>query len=123
MSDRIKISVSSEFDRQRMAANQLQYIFKYRVQIDNLGDEAVQLLRRYWIIDDGNGQRQEVEGEGVVGEQPIIAAGQSYEYNSFAVLPSPTATMSGHYLMQPTNGRSFQAPIEAFVLAQPLALH
>lgn len=123
MTDLIKISVRSEYDRLRMANQKAQYIYKYRVQIENLGEEDVQLLRRYWVIDDGSGARQEMEGEGVVGEQPIIAAGERYEYDSFAILPSQTATMSGHYLMRPTNGRTFQAPIGEFVLAKPNTLH
>lgn len=121
MKSGIKVSVTSQFDSQRSGTEQ--YIYQYSVRIENQSEQVVQLLRRYWLIEDGRGNKQEIEGEGVVGEQPVIAPGEHFDYDSFAVLTTPSATMSGHYLMRPTNGRSFQAPVAEFLLAKPDALH
>lgn len=99
-----------------------EYAFAYTISIENNADEAVQLLRRYWLITDGNNDTREVEGEGVVGEQPIILPGDSYRYTSGAILPTSTGTMEGHYLMASASGISFKAFIMPFGLIHPNAL-
>ncbi|MEL6610778.1 MAG: Co2+/Mg2+ efflux protein ApaG [Bacteroidota bacterium] len=93
------------------------FVFAYFVRIENDAHGEVQLLRRHWIITDSTGKRTEVEGEGVVGEQPVLAPGDVHEYQSFCVLETFTGTMEGSYLMQRENGERFRAQIPRFHLA------
>lgn len=99
------------------------FVFSYTITITNRGSEAVRLLNRHWRITDANNQVQEVRGAGVVGEQPLIEPGESFRYTSGALLQTPVGTMEGSYEMITSSGRSFDAPIAAFSLAQPGALH
>lgn len=92
------------------------FVFAYFITIENQGLTDVQLLRRHWIIKDDAGGVQEVEGEGVIGEQPVIPPGGAHEYNSFCVLPTFTGTMGGTYLMQRQNGERFRVEIPRFDL-------
>ncbi len=92
------------------------FVFAYFIDIENDGFDEVQLLRRHWIIKDDTGGVQEVEGEGVIGEQPTIPPGGSHSYNSFCVLPTFTGTMGGTYLMQRANGERFRIEIPRFDL-------
>ncbi|MDT0630981.1 Co2+/Mg2+ efflux protein ApaG [Rubrivirga litoralis] len=92
------------------------FVFAYVVRIENGGADEVQLLRRRWVITDGRGHVQEVEGAGVVGQQPTIAPGGDHEYQSFCVLPTFEGTMHGSYLMQRENGARFHAQIPRFHL-------
>lgn len=92
------------------------FVFGYFIQIENGGGEAVQLLRRHWTIRDANGHVQEVEGEGVIGEQPVIPAGDSHSYNSFCVLETFEGSMEGTYLMERANGERFRIAIPRFDL-------
>jgi ApaG protein len=92
------------------------FVFAYFVRIENDGDEPVQLLRRHWFINDGQADIKEVEGEGVVGKQPLIAAGEAHEYNSFCVLESFEGSMVGTYLFKRSNGEVFTANIPRFQL-------
>lgn len=92
------------------------FVFAYFIRIENHGAEEVQLLRRHWHIHDGSGEAKEVEGEGVVGKQPVIAPGETHEYNSFCVLETFEGTMEGKYLMQRPNGEQFHALIPRFPL-------
>ena len=92
------------------------FVFAYFIRIENHGAEKVQLLRRHWHIIDGSGEAKEVEGEGVVGKQPVITPGKSHEYNSFCVLETFEGTMEGTYLMQRSNGEQFRALIPRFPL-------
>lgn len=92
------------------------FVFAYVVRIENGGPGEVQLLRRRWVITDGRGHVQEVEGPGVVGQQPTIAPGGDHEYQSFCVLPTFQGTMHGSYLMQHENGARFHAQIPRFHL-------
>jgi ApaG protein len=92
------------------------FVFAYFIRIENHGAGEVQLLRRHWIIRDGNGGVQEVEGEGVVGQQPVLAPGGTHVYNSFCVLPTFEGTMEGTYLMQRESGERFRAQIPRFHL-------
>jgi ApaG protein len=99
------------------------YVFSYTITLTNNGDSTVQLLSRHWIITDANNQVQEVRGQGVVGEQPVIKPGQSFGYTSGTVLSTPVGTMSGSYQMVTEDGTKFEAPIPQFVLSVPRVLH
>lgn len=92
------------------------FVFGYFVRIENEGVLEVQLLRRHWIISDGRGKVEEVEGEGVVGEQPVILPGGAHEYNSYCVLNTFEGSMEGTYLMQRENGERFKVMIPRFNL-------
>ena len=99
------------------------YVFSYTITLTNNGSSTVQLLSRHWIITDGNNQVQEVRGQGVVGEQPVIKPGQSFGYTSGTVLATPVGTMSGSYQMVSEDGTKFEANIPQFVLSVPRVLH
>ena len=96
-----------------------QFVWAYRVQIGNEGTETVQLLSRYWHITDGLGRIQEVRGAGVVGEQPILNPGETYEYTSGTPLPTPSGIMRGTYEMKTPAGDRFDIEIPAFSLDSP----
>ena len=99
------------------------FVFSYTITLTNNGDSTVQLLSRHWIITDANNQVQEVRGQGVVGEQPVIKPGQSFGYTSGTVLSTPVGTMTGSYQMVAEDGTKFDAPIPQFVLSVPRVLH
>ena len=103
--------------RSNPAANQ--YFFAYRITIENRGLVPAKLLSRHWIITHGDGHVEEVEGEGVVGEQPRLRPGEAFEYTSAAVLRTPIGTMHGEYRFLADDGHSFLAPIPAFRLLGP----
>lgn len=92
------------------------FVFGYYVRIENNSFDEIQLLRRHWFINDSHGRVQEVEGEGVIGRQPVIQAGGAHEYNSFCVLESFEGWMEGTYLMQKASGERFRAVIPRFEL-------
>jgi ApaG protein len=92
------------------------FVFAYIIIIRNDGDEAVQLLRRHWYIHDERGETKEVEGEGVVGKQPLIEPGSEHRYNSFCILETFQGYMEGTYLMQRPNGQQFTITIPRFTL-------
>jgi ApaG protein len=119
----IRIEVESAYIPERSAPEVGQYFFAYRVRISNLGTETAQLISRRWVITDGDGHQEVVEGPGVVGEQPELAPGRSFEYTSFCPLPTPVGTMHGTYRMVTANGASFDAVIAPFSLALPSALN
>jgi ApaG protein len=99
------------------------YVFAYTITILNTGAATAQLLSRHWIITDANGKVQEVKGLGVVGEQPKLAPGESYEYTSGAAIATPVGTMRGSYQMIAEDGTKFDAPIPEFTLSIPRVLH
>ena len=99
------------------------YVFSYTITLTNEGDSTVQLLSRHWVITDANSHVQEVRGQGVVGEQPTLRPGQSFEYTSGTVLATPVGTMKGSYQMVAEDGTKFDAPIPQFVLSVPRVLH
>ena len=92
------------------------FVFGYFVRIENHGVESIQLLRRHWFITDETGRVQEVEGEGVIGQQPIIEPGKAHQYNSFCVLETFTGHMKGHYTMERGYGERFKVDIPHFDL-------
>jgi ApaG protein len=99
------------------------YVFSYTVTIKNIGKIGAQLVSRHWIITDGNNEIQEVRGLGVIGKQPLLQPGESFEYTSGSVLTTPIGTMKGSYQMVAEDGTHFSAEIPEFVLASPRALH
>jgi ApaG protein len=121
--EKIKIDVKTRYLPEQSAPAENRFVFAYTITITNRSAEAVRLLHRHWRITDANNRVQEVRGEGVVGEQPLIAAGDSYRYTSGAMLETAVGTMEGSYEMISASGRSFNAPIAVFSLAQPGALH
>jgi ApaG protein len=100
-----------------------QYAFAYTVRITNAGSVAAQVVSRHWIITDGHGQIREVKGLGVVGHQPLLAPGQSFEYTSGSQMPTPAGTMHGSYFCVAEDGERFETPIAPFALTVPSALH
>ncbi|MFZ2267368.1 MAG: Co2+/Mg2+ efflux protein ApaG [Azonexus sp.] len=99
------------------------YIFAYTITIKNVGSVAAQLVSRHWIITDGNNEVQEVRGLGVVGKQPLLKPGESFQYTSGSSLTTPVGTMKGTYQMVAEDGTHFEAEIPEFVLAMPRTLH
>lgn len=115
----IDITTQPRYLADRSAPDEQHYVFAYTITIRNRGDERVKLISRRWVITDANGKVIEVEGSGVVGEQPNIAPGEQYTYTSGVSLETPVGVMEGSYIMTGEDGREFEAPINAFRLAQP----
>lgn len=120
---RIKVAVKTTYLESQSEPLQQQYAFAYAITISNQGTQAATLLRRHWFITDANDKVQEVEGDGVVGENPTIQPGDSYEYTSGALIPTEIGHMQGSYQMMSSDGQLFDAEIPAFTLAKPHALH
>lgn len=123
MNTSIDIGIKTNYLEEQSQPEADQFVFTYTITIQNNGLQAAQLISRYWHIVDSNNEVQEVQGIGVVGEQPRLKAGESYTYTSGAVLETASGTMSGKYIMRYDNGEKFEAPIPTFALVQPLALH
>lgn len=100
-----------------------QYVFAYTITITNSGGVPATLVSRHWIITDADHHVQEVKGLGVVGQQPLLKPGESYEYTSGASIPTPVGTMRGTYRMRADDGHEFDAPIPPFTLSVPRVLH
>ena len=113
----IRVSVRSEFRPDRSERGK--FLFTYTVRVTNEGEEAAQLLTRHWIILDAAGERHDVVGDGVVGKQPLLQPGESFEYTSFCVLDTPHGSMRGTYGMRRSDGTAFEARIAAFPLVAP----
>ena len=99
------------------------YVFAYTITIENTGMVAAQLISRHWIIEDGGNDAQEVRGLGVVGEQPLLKPGDSFEYTSGTAISSPVGSMKGSYQMLAEDGLRFDASIPEFTLSVPRTLH
>jgi ApaG protein len=115
----IIVKVDTEYLSQESEPGNSRFVFAYQITIQNRGNEATQLLSRHWLVTDGNEGKKVYSGMGVVGEQPLITAGQSYKYSSGIVLDTPVGTMQGHYTMRDPQGRSYDVPIEPFLLSTP----
>jgi len=115
----ITILVEPVYLEEQSVPDENHYVWAYHVRIQNDGAETVQLLTRHWRIMDGAGNVHEVKGAGVVGEQPVLAPGDSYEYTSGTPLGTPSGIMSGSYHMQSNNGDEFDAIVPAFSLDCP----
>jgi ApaG protein len=116
MTDGIRISVQPVFAPEHSNIDEPRFVFVYFIRIENLGDVTLQLLWRHWDIHDDAAGDTEVEGEGVVGEQPILAPGEVHEYNSFCVLRGPRGYMEGWYEFRTSTGEKRRASIPKFVL-------
>ncbi len=99
------------------------YIFAYTITIENVGTVAAQLISRHWIITDGTSRIQEVRGLGVIGQQPLLRPGETFEYTSGCQLDTPVGTMRGTYQMVAEDGTAFEAEIPEFTLSIPRVLH
>lgn len=115
----IRIAVEPFYVADQSEPNKERWVFGYRVRIENVGGETVQLLTRHWRITDGRGRVVEVRGEGVVGEQPLLEPGESFQYTSGTPLPTPTGIMDGSYQMITGDGERFDVTIPAFSLDAP----
>jgi len=119
LTDGIRVTVEATYLPDRSAPDEGSYAFAYTVTIANEGAPGTQLRRRHWIITDGDGHVEEVEGPGVVGQQPTLARGEVHRYTSGAVLATPFGTMEGTYEMHTETGQVFQARIPRFTLQVP----
>jgi ApaG protein len=119
----IKVTVRSDYRADRSLPAQGRYLFTYTVRIANEGQAGTKLLSRHWVITDADGEKEEVVGDGVVGEQPHLVPGASFEYTSFCVLKTPLGQMRGTYTMMRDDGVTFLAEIAPFALAVPSALN
>jgi ApaG protein len=117
--DGIRVHVQSYYIPEQSSPRDDRYVFAYTITISNQGPRTAQLRTRHWIITDGRGSVEEVRGDGVVGEQPRLSPGQTFEYTSGCVLKTPIGTMQGTYRMWRDDGSYFDAVIAAFSLAQP----
>ncbi len=115
----IRIQVATSYIDDQSEPDSDRYVFAYTITISNSGSMAAQLISRHWIITDANGKVQEVNGDGVVGEQPYLNPGEEFRYSSGAVLETPVGAMQGVYRMEADDGISFDAPIAPFTLAVP----
>ncbi len=121
--DRIDITVQPEYWPERSTPDVSQWAFTYTVRITNQGTRPATLRSRYWRITDANGRVEEMRGDGVVGKQPHLQPGESFEYQSWAMLRTPFGSMRGAYFMERTDGSRFEAPIAEFALTLPNALN
>jgi ApaG protein len=119
----IKVKVRTNYIESQSSPGDHRYVFAYTITIQNDGQISAKLLTRHWIITDGNGKVQEVRGEGVVGEQPELSPGESYEYTSGTMIETSVGTMGGSYQMIDERGNLFDAQIPEFVLSVPRTLH
>ena len=119
----MQIDVATRYLDDQSEPAQSRYVFAYTISIRNSGTVPARLLARHWVITDANGKVEEVEGEGVVGEQPYLRPGERFEYTSGAVLETDLGTMRGEYAMLADDGTRFEAPIPSFTLAVPRTLH
>ncbi|MGF1455280.1 MAG: Co2+/Mg2+ efflux protein ApaG [Alphaproteobacteria bacterium] len=115
----IRIDVEPTFLPDRSTPDRHHFLWAYRVRIENQGGETIQLRSRHWRITDANGLNQDVQGPGVVGEEPVIPPGETFEYVSAAPLATPSGIMRGSYGMETAAGEAFEAQIPAFSLDSP----
>lgn len=120
---KIQVDVKTVFLESESDPDQQRFVFAYTITIRNTGQVAAKLLSRHWVIRDANGKVQEVQGDGVVGEQPHLKPGEGFEYTSGTLLETSMGTMGGNYLMQTDEGDEFKAPIHEFLLSGPRTLH
>jgi ApaG protein len=119
----IRISTQSRYLPEQSNPDQGVFAFAYTVTITNAGDVPSQLVSRHWVIEDANGRTKEVKGLGVVGHQPLLRPGQSFEYTSGSQIDTPSGRMHGSYFFVAEDGTRFDAQIEAFDLSMPRTLH
>ena len=121
--DSIEIKTACRFIPEQSDVEAERYVFAYHITIRNTGRVSAQLMSRHWIITDAEDKVQEVRGEGVIGQQPVLRPGESFEYTSGCSIATPVGTMKGSYQMVTEDGTHFDAPIAEFTLAMPRTLH
>ncbi|MBC3943225.1 Co2+/Mg2+ efflux protein ApaG [Sphingomonas albertensis] len=121
--DGVTVRVSVSYLPEQSEPERGRWFWAYHIRLENEGDETVQLLTRHWVITDGRGARHSVEGEGVVGEQPVIEPGASFDYVSGCPLATPSGAMHGNYRMVREDGAIFDVEIPRFSLFAPAVLH
>jgi ApaG protein len=119
----VRVSVLARYSPEHSSPPSSRWFFLYTIQISNESDGIVQLLNRHWTIVDGTGHTEEVHGPGVVGEQPVLEPGQSFEYTSGCPLATPFGSMAGTFDMQRADGTPFEAEVAIFQLIQPGSIH
>ena len=119
----VLFQVQSQYLEDQSLPAARRFLFAYEITITNNGSEVVQLQSRHWVITDGLGEVEEVKGPGVVGEQPVLGPGESFRYQSGAVLPTARGTMRGTYEMHRADGAQFNAEIAEFLLERPFSLN
>ena len=119
----IQVTTQVEYIPEQSSEEQDRYVFAYTITITNSGSIAAQLISRHWVITDANNSVQEVRGLGVVGEQPLLKPGESFEYTSGSAIATPVGTMQGSYQMVAEDGTKFDATIAEFTLSMPRVLH
>ena len=115
----IKITASPQFLDQHSEPDEDHYVWAYTIQLENYGQETVQLINRHWKITDAHGLTQKVRGEGVIGEQPVLKPGQSFRYTSGTALATSSGIMLGEYEMTTPTGERFEVEVPAFSLDSP----
>ena len=121
--DSIRIDVETHYISEQSVPEEERFVFSYTINIKNKGQRSAKLMSRNWLITDANGDTSEVEGEGVVGQQPEIAPASSFTYTSGCILKTPIGTMQGFYHMQDEQNKSFDVEIPVFRLAIPNILN
>jgi ApaG protein len=119
----VAVAAKTQYQADQSDESGGRYVFSYTITIRNAGAIAAQLISRHWIITDSHGLVQEVRGLGVVGAQPLLQPGESFEYTSGASIATPVGTMKGSYQMVAEDGTRFEAPIPEFTLSVPRVLH
>lgn len=119
----IEVKVQTTYIEEQSSPSDNRYVFAYTITLRNAGSVAAKLLTRHWIITDSNGKTQEVRGEGVVGEQPHLAPGESFQYTSGTMIETSVGSMRGSYQMIADDGVEFDAEIAPFTLSIPRTLH
>jgi len=119
----IQVTVSTQYIESESNPEASRFVFSYSIQIMNQGDIPAKLISRHWIITDANNRIQEVKGKGVIGEQPHLKPGESFQYTSGTMLETPVGSMQGSYQMVADDGHHFDAIIEPFSLALPRMLN
>jgi len=119
----IRVNVQARYVAERSRPMMNEFFFAYTIRIANEGRETVQLVSRAWLITDAEGHTEEVRGPGVVGEQPVLAPGEAFEYTSACPLTTPFGSMCGTYQMVTEGGERFDAEIARFQLAEPYSIH
>ena len=132
LSEYVTVSSSTTYVEQQSDINNNRYVFAYKITISNHSEQSVQLLSRHWVINDANHKTEEIYGEGVIGEQPLIKPGESYSYTSGAILETEIGTMQGRYFLitkpldqndSELNLEEFEVMIPKFTLTVPRTLH
>lgn len=121
--NQVEVSVVTHYVEAQSEPAEDRFVFAYTITITNKGTQSAQLMSRHWIITDASGEVEEVRGEGVVGKQPVLGPGESFEYTSGAILKTPVGAMQGAYTFRGADQASFDVPIAAFSLSIPNLVH